>query len=110
MSLESVHAYGFREHVGTIEVRVDVLHSDVTFCDQFANLEETPVDVARAVARFSVARELDGAAVVDAENGRKLLREAHFGQKRADEEDLARARAGRDDLGLGSVVSLEEVP
>ena len=56
----------------------------------------------RAVARLAVARvERDGAVVVDELRRRALGRESHVGEQLAEVHELAGARRGGDELGLG---------
>ena len=55
---------------------LNVLDAHLSQIAQLAHLEEAAVDVARAVARLAVARELDGALVVDAERRGRVRRQA----------------------------------
>ena len=98
---ESVDVHRLGEHVGAVERRRDVLDLDDLERLELAHFEVAPIDVPRAMARLAVARELDGAGVVDAQDSRGVLVESHLGQQGANECHLAGARAGGDDLGLG---------
>ena len=90
MAKEGVDIERLREHVRTVVVGRDVLDLDDAESFELADLEEAPVDVARALARLAIARQLDGAGttaiealpVVGAPSGAQLLTRGGLNIKR----------------------------
>ena len=77
--------------------RVNVMHVELTESAQLTDLEITTIDVARTVARFAIAGELNCTTVVDVER-RDALLEPKFTQQLTRVNKLKRTRGCSDDL------------
>ena len=93
MAKEGFLVHRLSEHVSAIEGGGDVLHLDDTQRFELTDLEETPIDVPRTVARLAIASELDGAGVVDAQRGGPILMQPHLSDSKARTNTTSQAQA-----------------